>query len=214
MKRSIQTIPVPQNINPELKRYLEELSRQIYEVAKRQIIPFDLDMGGNYILNAGNLMQTISEVNVTSDCDYVDFTGLDINSDWFYILFATIKNPTASDCNYYIFVEGDYTLSNYYMQELVVSGTSQNAQRYNFASVAWTTAGDRLLATAVITRDPAGYFRYYSNISRKTGSSHEICIKAGSKTATVSNITQIRISAQQTGGIGAGSKFILARPRS
>jgi len=60
VKRSIQTIPVPQNVNPELKRYLEELNRQIYEVAKRQIIPFDLDTGGNSIYNLKSAMGVVN----------------------------------------------------------------------------------------------------------------------------------------------------------
>jgi len=214
VKRSIQTVPVPQNINPELKRYLEELNRQIYEVAKRQIIPFDLDMGGNNILNAGNLMQTISEVEVASDCDYVDFAGLDINRDWKYYLGVAIKN-SATDSHYYLFVEDDYTETNYCNQYLSGKGADVSAVGENFPSIGWIPTGEGALSDTIIIRDPNGYFKYFSIISRKAADSTQIvAIRAGLKTAPVSNITSLRVNASVSGAIGAGSKFILARPRS
>lgn len=162
----------------------------------------------------GGDWQVLSEVEVTLDCDYVDFTGLDINSDWFYILFACIKNPTASDSHYYLFTEGDYTATNYYNQYIYGHSTSLTTNRVNHPSLGDTTSGERIFITARITRDSDGYFRYFSSVNFKTGSNQELILRAGSKTTTVTNITQLRISAQVSGAIGAGSKFILARPRS
>jgi len=158
--------------------------------------------------------QVLAEVEVASDCDYIDITGLDINSDWFYILLATIKNPTASDSDYFLYVEGDYTATNYYHQWIQVYGTSIAANRPNNPSIGYASSGERNLISVIITKDPDGYFRYFSNISRYTSSIIELISRAGSKTAPVTNITSLRVIAEISGAIGAGSKFILAKPRS
>lgn len=157
--------------------------------------------------------QKVTEVDVSSDCDYVDFTGLDINSDWFYKILTTIKNPTASYTYYSINVEGDYTSTNYYGQYLLGNGTSASADRGNAAVFCSIESGDRFLSQVSISKDPDGYFRAFSVSSRNSGSSVKIESRAIVKTATVSNITQIRIQASETGGIGAGSKFILLRTK-
>jgi len=175
----------------------------------------DVDLlDGLHASEIGGDWQVLSEVDVASNCDYVDFTGLDINTDWFYILFCTIKNPTASGVIYYLFVEGDYTTTNYYAQYLESNGTTVNANRQNFPIIGTVSNGARGLFSVKVARDPDGYFRYFSAINREVGSSQRIAIRAGSKTATITNITQLRVSVSVSGAIGAGSKFILARPRS
>jgi len=158
--------------------------------------------------------KVIAEVETTADVDYVDFTGLDINRDKFYILFATIGNPPNPLTFYYFFVEGDYTLTNYYSQELYVWGNSVSGYSEN-SPLTLTLAGlDRTLFYTVITRDPLGFFRYYSSVSSRQDASLIIEIYAGVKTSSVDNITSIRFAANRAGGIGAGSKFLLCRPRS
>jgi len=158
--------------------------------------------------------QVLAEVEVSSDCDYVDFTGLDINRDWEYYLDVVIKNPTGENCGYYLFVEGDYVTTNYYTQSIIGNDTSAVAARTNNPVISYPYAGERSLSNVRITRDPDGYFRYVSVVNRNTGSSQQAAIRIGSKTAPVSNITSLRVSASVSGGIGAGSRFILARPRS
>jgi len=154
--------------------------------------------------------QVLAQIEVEENCDYVDFTGLDINRDWEYYLDVIIKNPTSSDSSYHLYVEGDYTPSNYYNERLHCNGTSVSANRTNDPLIGALLAGERGFITVKITRDPDGYFRYISNVNRETGSNQKLTLRFGSKTAIVTNITQLRVS----GAIGAGSRFILARPRS
>jgi len=158
--------------------------------------------------------QVLAEVEVASDCDYVDFTNLDINRDWFYILLFTVKNPTASGTRYFLYVEGDYTNTNYYNQQIWGDGATVGANRVNEASISYVLSGGRASGSVTITKDSDGYFRYFDNYSYKTGSSIQDVFRAGSKTAPVSNITSLRVAAEVSGAIGAGSRFILARPRS
>jgi len=163
---------------------------------------------------AGGDWQVLAEVEVTSNCDYVDFTGLDINSDWFYVLYFIVKNPTGSNSAYYIFVEGDYTLTNYYRQNLSVNGTSVAGNRANDPPIGYINANDRGLIKVTMVRDPDGYFRVLSELNRDSSSNIRLGFNMIVKTATVTNITQLRVQAAVSGAIGAGSKFILARPRS
>ncbi len=156
----------------------------------------------------------IAEIIPGSDVDYVDFTGLDINTDKFYMLFTSIKNPLATSIWAYLFVEADYTSSNYYMQRFTASDTTVSAARYNWPGLSWIPPTDRSFQITFITRDPDGYFRFNLVNNRYTGSNIELENSAGSKTAPVTNITQLRIAATTASGIGAGSIFILCKPRS
>jgi len=157
--------------------------------------------------------KVLAEVEVASDCDYVDFTGLDINRDWEYCLDVIIKNPTGSNSGYHLFVEGDYTPTNYYSQWFYANDASLSADRSNNPSIGYLEDGERGLFNVRITKDPDGYFRFNAISNQFTGSSQIFVIRVGSKTAPVSNITSLRVSASVSGAIGAGSRFILARPR-
>jgi len=155
----------------------------------------------------------VAEVTVDADCDYIDFTGLDINTDKEYILFANIKNPTADNSVYYIFVEGDYTTTNYYTQYIYAAGTSVSANRPNNPQILYVTAGNGGMARVFITKDPDGYFRWESLANRDAPDTVRLVYYVGAKTATVSNITSIRIAASVAGAIGANSYFLLCKPR-
>jgi len=158
--------------------------------------------------------QVLAEVEVSSDCDYVDFTGLDINRDWFYVLQTVIRNPQSSPATYYIFVNGDTTVTNYYSQKVHGHSTTVAANNYNVP--AWTnlTTGEEGFATGFISKDLGGHFVYELIDKRNADANLFIYLFVGNGTSPVTNITSIRISADVSGAIGAGSRFILARPRS
>jgi len=164
---------------------------------------------------AFGLWQKIRAVEVTADCDYVDFTGLDINADGgFYIILATIKNPTTNVVNYRIYINGDYTDSNYYYQDFVAGGTDVAAMRANCPNITIIDGGgERCFTVIYVTRDPDGYFRAMSITNTLTGSAIELFMRTVCKTATVTNITSIRIASSVAGGIGVGSRFVLYRCR-
>ena len=158
-------------------------------------------------------MEKIAEVNVSSNCTYVDFTGLDGNSAWFYVLFATIKNPTSNYCEYGIYVNGDTTNNHYYFQWVHGGGNSVSGNRGNPGIVATAESGHKVFSVIYITKDPDGYFMYEANMNKKPASSIELDYRVGAKTETISNITSLRIQSTHDNGIGAGSKFILFKVR-
>jgi len=148
---------------------------------------------------------------VDSDCDYVDLGTASFGIYWVLLLDITVKNPTTSDCHYYLFVEDDYTTTNYYSQYLQADGTGVSGGRVSTPSIGDTSAGERALISVRMTRDPDGYFRYFSAVNHKTGSVQRIQIRAGSKTAPVVANPSLRLSASVSGGIGAGTKIILTK---
>lgn len=162
---------------------------------------------------APNLMEKVAEVEVSSDCTYIDFDNLDGNSAWFYMLFATIKNPLTSDVALYLFVNNDTNNSNYYTQNSVADGTTASASRSNTASILWIPAGEGAFAVVEITKDMLGYFRFISRGNDHLSSSVRWVGRAGIYVNTITNITSLRVQVSASNAIGAGSKFILFKVR-
>jgi hypothetical protein len=151
------------------------------------------------------------DIIVTSNVDYVDLLDLDINTHKAYLLIFTVKNSSTSDCQYKVYVNGNYTSTNYYSQYLYGGGSTTGASRLNDAIIEWISAGERSFVVVYIAKDPDGYFKCIVIESGLTGSSVAIAIRSISSTFTVYNITSIRISASASGGIGAGSRIMLFR---
>ncbi len=156
-----------------------------------------------------DIWKKIAEVNVSSDTTYVDFTSLDGNTDWFYMIYGILKNPTDSESNYYIFVESDYTTTNYYRQYLLASSSTVSGGRNNMPAYCALPSGNSNYFTLYITKDVSGYFRFINLVNRKSASSIEAIFTVGAKTSTITNITQLRIQSSVSNAIGAGSKFAL-----
>jgi len=151
------------------------------------------------------------DVSVDTDSDFIDLTGLDLNAHKCYMLSLNLVNPTTSGSNYFIYVEADYTNTNYYNQGLFIAGTEISAGRDNNPLLGYLPAGERGAIIIFVWRDPSGYFRYLDKMVRQTGNVVTNASYTGTKTATVTNVTQIRISADVAGGIGAGSRVMLFR---
>jgi len=162
---------------------------------------------------APNLMEKVSEVEVSSNCDSIDFDNLDGDSAWFYILFASVKNPTGSGENFYIYFNGDTTNTNYYNQYLQGNGSNANAGRSNDPSCLYAAAGETCEGEFTISLKPDNHIRCIFSMNYESPSSIKYIAKAIAKNTTDTNITSIRIQAQQTNGIGADSRFILFKAR-
>ncbi|RLC78922.1 MAG: hypothetical protein DRJ03_24445 [Chloroflexi bacterium] len=154
-------------------------------------------------------LDLIKEVEITENKTYVDIDGLDINSHKFYLVIVKLKNPTGSNSYYNVFVENDNVETNYYMQGTNLGGSSQSIFRLNNARAMYLYAGKQSCYNLFIMLTPDGYLVIQSQGLQDTGSEismtyrHVYCVNA--KT----NITKIRISAEVSGAIGAGSKILI-----
>ena len=103
--------------------------------------------------------------------------------------------------------------TNYYIQYHCAEGTNNTTGRQNFPKAGGTNPSDRGFFKTIITKDPDGYFRFYSISNEFTGSNVKSLTYTCCKTATITNITSLRVQASETNGIGAGSKFVLYKAR-
>jgi len=155
--------------------------------------------------------EVIAEVEVEADCDYVEFTGLDINSDVAYVLILLVKNPLSVNVTLQLIINGDAETTNYYRQRLSANGTSVNASNSNDNYVGGAAANDVTNEIIWIILDKNGYTRAFTTQLYGSGSGLYLFFNTIQHTVSQTNVTSIRIQASESGGIGAGSKFILAR---
>jgi len=193
----------PENINEILKSYFNPSD-------SNDILIYD---GSNFTCEPINALEKITEVNISSTCDYVEFTNLDGNSAWFYWLLVVIKNPSTTSSHLNLYVNGDTTESNYHYAYLSSSSGGVSGGVENRPSILYFDSGIRALLSIVISKDVDGYFRYMSRGVRKTGSNIVIDIRYGCRNSTISNITSLRIQGLASGMIGTGSKFMLFKAR-
>jgi hypothetical protein len=172
--------------------------------------PIDHPDGSITIAKLGfGTLKKVAEISVTSDVTQITITGLDINTDKFYLIIGYIKNPTASLEVIALYVEGDTTSTNYYNQDFYVSGSSTGAGRGNSPYILDVSGGSNVGFLIFLLRDTSGYPRACSISTQDNVGSILIRSKAWTKTATVTNITRIDLVASVTNGIGAGSRIII-----
>lgn len=153
----------------------------------------------------------ISDIEVAEDCDYIDFTNLDGNSDGGYDLLVSLANPLGSSVTYYLQVNGDSTVAHYYLQYMGADGTTVGAARFNDSRLHTLSANGEATSFSVIMRDGEGYFRAISLESRYLATCHIVTRFIVKADAIINNITSLRILADTSNGIGEGSRLILMR---
>jgi len=154
-------------------------------------------------------MKKVAEIDVSSDITQITITGLNINTDKFYLLIFKAKNPTSSETAYYIFFEGDTNPANYYTQDYVSTGSSYASARFNAPRIGYNYAGENMFTLALIIRDVDGIPRWGAITTRRPINVVERGGYGGGKTAAVTNITRIDIVSSIANAIGAGSKIIM-----
>jgi len=159
---------------------------------------------------APELSHVVAKVTTDTDVDYLEVTGLDILSHEAYeIIFDTV-NPVASYCDYYLFINGNTTLTNYYHTFLTGSSSGVTSDNVNNPCIALGPPEDRISARITLIRDRVFYIpRYWSFINRDSRADVMVVLRVGHGPGTVENITSIRIQAQLAGGIGGGSKLVV-----
>jgi hypothetical protein len=147
----------------------------------------------------------------TSNVTYVDVPGLDINSHWGYWFYVVMYNPQASSAPLYLYVNGDYTNTNYYNRYILASGTTVFTNLVNGPNIGGALAGERMACIGFLTLAPGGVPYALTYFPRRQGSSLEVAVQGWTYTVSVSNITSLRFASGVAGGIGTGSKILIYR---
>jgi len=157
--------------------------------------------------------EKIAEIEPTGSVNYVPFENLNGNEDWFYMLYFTAKNMGNSTAKYYLFVNNDTNVSNYYSQGILASADNVTASREEKPIIAHATYEESVFCKMSISKDPFGYLRAFSFASFDAANIVKFEILSVCYSLTIDNITSLTIQSSITNGIGAGSKFILFRIR-
>jgi hypothetical protein len=160
--------------------------------------------GGNFIL----VQETILGASATD----VDFSGLDINTHKAYLLVWKWKNLGDASNALFLYMNGDYTNSDYYRQQFSVDDVTVTSHRANDSEFTNTIPQNAdAVGSVLIQRDPDGYVRAITQNSEKGPSAMILSVWTIAKSATVANLTSLRIHSYEASGMAAGSRFALYR---
>jgi len=182
------------------------------EVDGSGTIKFTLDTQTVYFTGTGIYadINIIADITVTdSPIDYIDITGLDGNNAVWYRMYLNILCKIDPHGDYLIYVNGDYTDTNYYMQYLTATDTTVASERLNRPSACFAWLNEGAMFVIDITKTISGYFKVISHTNRRAGSNTDYMARNIVKTNTINNITSLRIASSSAGGIGIGSRIIL-----
>ena len=140
----------------------------------------------------------------------IDFPLLDINTHKSYRVEIEMINAVGSLFELYCFVNGDTVVTNYYTQVIDASSTTLASNRSNYPSVASVGASSVTSANSILLKTN-GYVNFRNNASYLLGSSIRTTTSTISKTATVTNITQLTFTSSVASAIGVGSKIRIYR---
>jgi len=158
--------------------------------------------------------QVVDERTITTDCQYVDFTNLDINTDKVYFLLASIRNPFMYEGTFSLYANEDYTETNYYSQILSLYEGGVGGSLVNSPRVGKMNASNSAFIIMYIIKDPNNHYRVLSKCTTGVTTSMKCEEDYVCKTTAITNLTSLRFA--WPGGqnvIGVGSYFLLCKLR-
>ncbi len=158
--------------------------------------------------------EKMAEVILAATANYIDFTNLDINSDTFYIILATIKEAAAGAFPIALYRNADYTDTNYYSQYFQADGATVGGGRQNAPYITAIYAGESTALFVTVHRDPDGYMLALATSNFRRGSNISFVNRHNSSTNTTTNITSLRLYSAVASSLGIGSTFSLFKPRT
>jgi len=152
----------------------------------------------------------IYNTTVATDTQYVDITGLDINTDRCYLMLLNVKNDDAvNPSKYYLYVEGDYTDTNYSFQQLYSVGATVGTEAGDGPYIGAAGALEEAVATIHIFLNPDGHYHANSVGNGLVSGSLYTRHLGLRRNITLTNITSMRLYATNAIGIAAGTKIDL-----
>jgi len=150
---------------------------------------------------------------ITANTTAVDFTGLDARNKGPYLLWGTIFNASSYSDNYFIYFNGDYTNSNYYLQFMYCDTNTVGAGRVNHPGAIYIVGGKSASFWAYVYLDARGWQRAMGQVEMDDPQYLWFSTWALSRTISAVNLTSIRIASTATSPISPGSRFVLVMLR-
>jgi len=153
-------------------------------------------------------MEKVAEASLTTNADYLDVTGLDINAHGgLYFVWCYLKSLYTTTAPAKLYLEGVLTDTDYYTQHLRAYNTTVDAAQYNNPNflVLPPTTGIRSLFWIVRT-DDGDVVVYTPYVSPDDGAGITLIFRYLSPAVSLANVTTFRIQHGVTGNyLGAGS---------
>lgn len=139
----------------------------------------------------------------------IDITGLNIDYSGEYLLLSELVDTVAGTKGFRLYLNGTYTDTSYYSQNIDCVGTTNSAGRENYAYYLLSLGSSRTQALTRIKLSNDGYGIIQShNVCQFGTSSIRLREYFLQPTFTTSAITSIRVT-NGAAQIGVGSRFIL-----
>jgi hypothetical protein len=156
--------------------------------------------------------ELVADVTIATATTQVDFSGLNFGKDDDLLFVSDIVNASGSSSRYGLFANGNYTTTNYYIQDIYANGTAYSGSRNNTSSFNYADNGNKSYAITKIKLTNSGYIVYQSSLSINYGGNiialdDTYC----TSTFTSTSITSLRIASAVANAIGIGSRFQLYR---
>ena len=131
-------------------------------------------------------------IGSVGDITDVDFSSLDLGTDNIYVLYYRTKNAGSTQANLSLYVNGDYTATNYEKQSLTASSTTLTGARANDGIIAVAYNNTKVVEGVVwITINTDTYARAISESVENTGSALQMR-KAVWEHLSTGNVTSMR----------------------
>lgn len=158
-----------------------------------------------------NESQLLADITVSgSAVTQVDISGLNIGKGEEVVLVSQFTNALGVTVALRLMFNGNYTLTNYYSQEVYADGTSVGASGVNNPMILNALRGLTSIINSKIKLTNNGHIVAQNDIENKLGtSSANITQTYHTTTFTTTSITSIRVACSNTDGIGIGSRFQL-----
>ncbi|MHA1834164.1 MAG: hypothetical protein ACTSV7_09240 [Candidatus Baldrarchaeia archaeon] len=150
-----------------------------------------------------NSIEKITEINVSTDVQYVDITNIPQYD--FYILFIKLVNGGSTGA-YRLFVDGDYTNTNYYTHYIYYDGSSVSGAKPNSNYIAYCSADKRGILYIVLFRNSLEYALF---LSYSLSASTNLYYGRIHHTSTAPDISSLRFYCDGTYGVGSGTIITL-----
>ena len=138
-----------------------------------------------------------------------DIPSLDLVSAAVFHISMALKNNTAGTLYVSLYVNGDYTTTNYYVQNFQVNGTGVTCARGNSGVIDGIAASACEVYDGRMMMDPNGVVRAHFEGNTAAPSAVVMRNVCWITKAAVANVTSIRISSDQANGLAIGSRVII-----
>ncbi len=187
-------------------------------ISGEAVAPVDLNEHGAQINTNQSNMATVSGSFVIAEtvvsgavATSVDFTGLNIDFGAPFLLTGSIENDSGSSAAYKLTFNGLNTVTDYQCAVIRTDASTSTSVDNDARLTEVVSNGEEVSFMAMIYRFSTGTPRWTSHASIRTTTGMHQDLVSGSKDATVSNITSLRIASSVLSGMALGSKFKLQK---